>query len=141
MAELTNVVMMRSMMVNYMMASPVLSALSMGVLKQALHPRLSLFDTAKNPLLRFGLKAMAYDQFCAGSTKSAVAKKIDTLRGVGYQGVALCYGRETEVKSGSNSHQSLLEQEAQNLEAAHQWKEGLLHTLDCLSEGDYLAIK
>lgn len=141
MAELSNPVMMRSMMVNYMMASPLLSWLSMGVLRQALHPRLAIFDTEKNPLLRFGLKAMAYDQFCAGSTKAAVARKIKSLRGVGYQGVALCYGRETVLKGDSNSKQSSMEQEAQNLEAAHQWKEGLLNTLDCLSEGDFLAIK
>ena len=141
MAELTNPVMMRSMMVNYMMASPFLSWLSMGVLRQALHPRLAILDTEKNPLLRFGLKAMAYDQFCAGSTKAAVARKIESLRGVGYQGVALCYGRETVLKGDSNSKQSSMEQEAQNLEAAHQWKEGLLNTLDCLSEGDFLAIK
>lgn len=141
MAELTNTVMMRSMMVNYMMGSPFLSAISMGVLKQALHPRLGIFDTEKNPLLRFGLRSMAYDQFCAGSTKAAVAKKIESLRGVGYQGVVLCYGRETVLKGDSNSSQSALEQEAQNLEAAHQWKEGLLNTLDCLSEGDFLAMK
>lgn len=138
--EITNMVMARSMAVNYMMASPFLSSVSMGILKQALHPRFSIFDTEKNPILRLGLKAMAYDQFCAGSTKSAVAQKIDALRGVGYQGVALCYGREAS-EAGEASPKSALEQEAMNLEAAHQWKEGLLNTLDCLSEGDHLAIK
>lgn len=142
-AKLPTSAVLRSLAVNYAMASPLLNRLSMAVLRRAVHPTSFIFDTARNPLLRFLLRAFAYEQFCAGMVPAMVERRIRKLKDMGYRGVILCYGKETvlnEEKSVQGKMQALMYGTQETL-MVEQWKDGLLKTLSCLGSGDFLAIK
>ncbi|KAG9255304.1 putative proline oxidase Put1 [Emericellopsis atlantica] len=143
-AKLPTSVVLRSLAVNYAMSSPLLNSVSMAVLRRAVHPTNALFDTAKNPLLRFLLRAFAYDQFCAGMSPGMVQRRISGLKDMGYRGVILCYGKETVIKGGAASAQEKIKSlmyGPQETLMVEQWKDGLLKTLSCLGAGDFLAVK
>lgn len=60
------------------------------------------------------------------------------IRGMGYSGVILCYGREIQVSSSNELRTTWDGEEKAEIE---EWKKGNLETLDMVGEGDWIGIK
>ncbi|CAK4030523.1 related to proline oxidase Put1 [Lecanosticta acicola] len=127
----------RNLMLGSMFTSPLLFRVGFGMLDKIANSKSSLLNPDSNPILRAVVKPLIYDQFCAGTNQREIFKTRDFIRGMGYAGVILCYGKEIQI---SKSNELKSTGFAQNNEI-QQWKEGNLETLNMVGEGDWLGIK
>ncbi|KZF23874.1 Metallo-dependent phosphatase [Xylona heveae TC161] len=109
------------------------------------HPRLSLLDVNKNPLLRGFLKTTFYNHFCAGENAAEVTGTIGRIKDMGFKGVILTYAREIVIDASSNGPATVkgsVEKrptEIKNPEI-EAWREGVLETADMVGTDDFLAL-
>lgn len=101
------------------------------------HPKTSVLDVARNPLLNLLVKHTLYRQFNAGENKLEVQKSIQDIKNLGYRGVLLGYAREVLVGQGNVDP---LDEKA-GREETQMWLDGTLQTVDMAQEGDYVALK
>ncbi|SPO02580.1 related to proline oxidase [Cephalotrichum gorgonifer] len=137
-------VILRSLFVSAVSSSkPLLppSLYFMSILASSTNP---LLNPDKNPVLRFFVKQIFYDHFCAGETREEVGKTIADLKGIGYSGVMLCYAREA-VPEGASSSELLSNNDpavrAAIDEEVKMWAEGTLRTVSLAQAGDFVALK
>lgn len=128
---------LRNLMLGSMFTSPLLFKTGFGILNKIATSESRLLSPDRNPILRAIVKPIIYDQFCAGTNQREIFKTRDFIRGMGYAGVILCYGKEIQV-SKSNELRST---GVANTDEIEQWKDGNLETLDMVGEGDWLGIK
>ena len=88
-------------------------------------------------MLRAIVKPFVYDQFCAGRNRLEIQKRILQIKSLGFSGVILCYGKESQLQK---SHQPQVDGFNESRQAFDQelelWKQGNLETLDMISDGD-----
>ncbi|KAF2152901.1 FAD-linked oxidoreductase [Myriangium duriaei CBS 260.36] len=130
---------LRAILLGSCFTSPVLSRPALGVMRWMAHSNSVLLNPDRNPILNAIVKPLIYDQFCAGTHLEGIRKTTARIKGMGYTGVILCYGKEAQVL-GSNIH-ATGEKDA-NMEAGiEHFKLGNLKTLDMAESGDWLGIK
>ncbi|KAM3420850.1 Proline dehydrogenase [Cercospora zeina] len=128
---------LRTIFLGQLFASPRLSSLGMGILSRLADTRLALLDPDKNIVINKLLRALVYNQFCAGNEKQEIVPVLNRLKATGYAGVILQYAREI-VAHGAAEESSKADLSSRHIQ---MWLEGNLKTLSCLSEGDYMGMK
>ncbi|KAI5307370.1 hypothetical protein KEM56_005223 [Ascosphaera pollenicola] len=93
-----------------------------------------------NRVSRAILDQMFYWQFCAGATAAEIESTCNSLKALGYKGVIAMYAREVDT---SMAHTITLPEEvvAQHKKLVGEWMEGSLRTIECVKEGDFIALK
>lgn len=86
------------------------------------------------------LDQMFYWQFCAGATAAEIEATCNRLKMLGYKGVIAMYAREVDT-SMAHTMKSSEEVMAQHKKLVGEWMEGSLRTIECVKEGDFIALK
>ena len=131
---------LRNLLLGSMFSSPFLFSVGMIVLKRIANSESKLLNSDANPIIRALVKLIVYDQFCAGTDKEEICNTRDEIRGMGYSGVILCYGREIQV-SNNNTMKCTGKQESDMVCDIDWFRDGNLKTLDMIGDGDWLGIK
>lgn len=99
----------------------------------------------RNPLLRFFLKKTFYAQFCAGENAPEVRRTIESLKGIGFDGVILGYAKETVLTEVQTKNLTPADARAVAEECARAeidpWTAGTMKTVLLASPGDFVALK
>lgn len=119
------------------------------MLQFLVHPKISLLNVDKNPLLRTLLKRTFYNHFCAGENGTEVRSTIGNIKDMGFKGVILTYAREIVVDTNRPDSESVstsaVEQSSKAESSKHPdieaWREGVLETVGMVGNGDILALK
>ncbi|KAJ5110113.1 hypothetical protein N7532_002758 [Penicillium argentinense] len=148
---LPNKMLLRSLMVATVSSHPWLLSAALRVLSTLVHPKLSVLDVNKNPLLRRFIKTTFYNHFCAGENGAEVKSTIGNIKNMGFKGVILTYAREIVVDASNQSPSSPESaKEASNVPDPKEtsknadieaWRDGVLETVRMVGEGDILALK
>lgn len=131
----------RSLLLSTFFASPILFGPGMTIIRAIANSKSSLLDPDGNRLLKGVIKPFIYDQFCAGTNISEVQKTIADIKKLGFAGVILCYGRETEVNKDKTLSGYVAPNPNKQNEEIEQWRDGNLETLSMIDRGDWLGIK
>ncbi|KAK5108525.1 hypothetical protein LTR62_008265 [Meristemomyces frigidus] len=128
----------RNILLGYFFSKPYLLKPGFAILRRIADSRLQILNPDVNPILRRALRPLLYDQFCAGTNKAEIGRTKDAIKGIGYSGIILCYGKETQFSEGlRNANVSTAGHDSQ----ITQWRDGNLETLGMIGEGDWLGIK
>lgn len=131
-------ILLRSSMITQILASPRLLRISMPLMKIMASSQTLLMNPDRNPFLHTLMRKMLYDHFCAGENSKEVKQSIDSMRGLGYKGMILCYAKEVEPSLLQNTSNT---QGATTDAAIEDWRVGTLRTLDMVTDHDFLALK
>ncbi|KAG9244856.1 FAD-linked oxidoreductase-like protein [Calycina marina] len=134
---------LRSLLMTYVLSSPHLVNLSLPLLAAIYHKDAFLLNPDRNPVLRFVVRKLFYDHFCAGENEWEVRETIVDVKGMGFHGVILGYAKETIVgqSTTASSESTKIKTTSASEQAILDWKEGTLRTLSMLGRGDFLAVK
>lgn len=101
-----------------------------------------LLNPDHNLFLRYLLKKTFYAHFCAGESLEEVREVVTGLKGTGYQGVILTYGKEA-MQSRSRTDRLMAEcaDDGDARSEVEIWKRGSLETIRMAGEGDLVALK
>lgn len=129
-------------MLGTLFTSPRLFRLGTSILSTIAHSRSKFWlNPDANPVLRALVKPLVYDQFCAGTNQAEIFQTRDRIKGMGFAGVILCYGKEVVVnKEDEGCVRATTDQDRQAQEI-EMWRDGNLKTLDMVGEGDWLGMK
>ncbi|KAF9885558.1 hypothetical protein FE257_012764 [Aspergillus nanangensis] len=134
----------KSLVFTSIMASPLLQP-CLSVMKYVVESKSMLLSPARNPLMNHLLRATIYNHFCAGVNENEVRSTVKYMKGLGFKGVILGYGRESVAKVDPDDLDGQVPQANQQQvveeRAIEEWKQGNLRTLKMIDEGDYLGIK
>lgn len=83
---LPNKMLLRALLVATVSSHSWLLKPALRVLSLLAHPRVSLLDVNKNPLLRQILKMTFYNHFCAGESGAGVQSTIRKIKDMGFRG-------------------------------------------------------
>ncbi|KAI7486011.1 MFS general substrate transporter [Hortaea werneckii] len=137
-ARLSTFSVLRSLVLGIFFTSPWLFRPGFSILERIANSSSVVLSPDKNPLLRATIKPFIYDQFCAGRDRPEIQQSIQQIKGLGFSGVILCYGKEVQVDRSS----TLVSSKGNELDPEiNQWKEGNLETIDMVGENDFLGIK
>ena len=132
---------LRSLMITSILASPRLLNLCMPLMTIMSSSRSLLLNPDRNPLLHTLTRKLFYDHFCAGENGAEVKQAVKSMRELGYKGVILGYAKESVVPQS----QVIAASSAKDVEVVdaiiEDWVAGTLETLEMIGEGDFLAIK
>lgn len=122
--------------------SPKIFRLGFAALQTMAHSQSAFLNPDRNPLLRAIVKPIIYDQFCAGVTKSEIQSTVSRIKGTGFSGVLLAYGKEIEVNNPRDmSSMTQFEKSEAFDKDVDTWLQGNLQTLDMIGDRDFLAVK
>ncbi|KAF5865259.1 proline dehydrogenase [Aspergillus alliaceus] len=138
---LPSMVLWRSLLVAAISSHPWLLTPALRTLSLLAHPRVSLLDVNKNPILRGILKETFYNHFCAGENAAEVTGTIGRIKHMGFTGVILTYAREIVVDASpqhannpttaeKNSKEHTETRKSSEIEA---WRQGVLETVEMMS--------
>lgn len=105
-ALLPNKMLLRSLLVSTVSSHSWLLTPALKILQLLVHPKISLLDVDKNPLLRTLIKRTLYNHFCAGENELEVRSTIDNIKNMGFKGVILTYAREIVVDATNSAAKS-----------------------------------
>ena len=131
---------LRNLVLSSFFISPILFRPGFAILRKVANSQSAFWNPDSNPLLRFMIKPLVYDQFCAGTNQAEIQRTRDTIKRIGFSGVILCYGKELVV-SQSNQDQITNCRDSGEDAGIEHWKKGNLETLDMVGEGDWIGIK
>lgn len=132
---------LRSLFLSIFFTSPALFRPGLAVFKAIANSKSSLLNPDKNRVLGALIRPVVYDQFCAGRNVAEIQKTSATIKGLGFSGVVLCYGKEVQLDA-NNRPIGYGEGNTPSLSAEiQQWRTGNLNTLDMVGAGDWLGIK
>lgn len=138
------IMILRSLATNTVSSSPLLLPPSLRIMSVLANTANPLLSPDRNPLLRWFMKQTFYAQFCAGEGAAEVQRTIRNLKGIGFNGVMLCYAKEVvltkEQLAAAPKDQGQETEECIRDEIA-PWAEGTLETVRMATEGDYVALK
>lgn len=126
----------RSLLLGYCFSSPRLLKLSLNFMSVVVNSKSSLLSPDRNPIVGAILRAMIYNQFCAGDNAGDVRRSIQRTKDMGYSGVILGFSREILAEEVGEATSS----EADN-RAIESWMHANLETLSLIGNGDYLGLK
>lgn len=136
---------LRSLLLGVFFTSPILFKPGFAILQAIAKSRSPLLSPDKNPLLKAAVKPLIYDQFCAGTNRAEICRTREMIKNMGFSGVILCYGRETQVAAKSSKTHTLqytsLESAHGDVERINQWRDGNIKTVDMIGAGDWIGIK
>lgn len=141
-ARLPTIGIIRSLLLGSFFTIPILFTPGFALMRKVATSQSFLLNPDRNPVLRALVKPLVYDQFCAGTTRAEIQKNIARIKGLGFKGVILCYGKELQIEKPSEAHAAAAnaKEETMRLEV-EAWRKGNLETLDMVGEGDWLGIK
>lgn len=132
---------LRSLFLGIFFTSPALFKPGLAVFRGIANSESLFLNPDKNPVLRALIRPVVYDQFCAGRNAAEIQKTSSTIKGLGFSGVVLCYGKEVQLDA-NNKPIGYDEGNKPTLTAEiDQWRTGNLNTLDMTKDGDWLGIK
>ena len=136
---------LRSYALTALSSYPLLLTPSLRLLSFVAHSPSALLSPDRNPILHWILKKTFYAQFCAGETPKEVQRTVRGLKGMGYKGVILAYGKEIVLEKGEkiqiSSTAPSAEISADIGEEVNTWKEGTLKTVEMAEGGDFIGLK
>lgn len=124
---------------NFFFTSPILFKPGLAVFQAIAHSKSRWLNPDRNPVLRAGIRPLVYDQFCAGRDAAEINKTSQVIKGLGFSGVVLCYGKEVQL-DGDKAYGYMGQNAAMDAEI-DIWRDGNLETLDMIGKGDWLGIK
>ncbi|KAI1119051.1 proline dehydrogenase [Nemania sp. NC0429] len=136
---------LRSLASTTISSSRLLLPPSLAIMSTLAYSKGALLNPDKNPVLRWFLKKTFYAQFCAGENAVEVRRTIDGLKGIGFTGVILGYGKEVvltdeQTRDLSSSAEGRTAEEC-NLNEITPWAEGTMETLKLAGPDDFVALK
>ena len=129
----------RNLMLGVLFTSPSLIRYALPLLNRVANSQSLLLSSERNGLVRFLVKRLIYDHFCAGANRREITKTRQVIKGMGFSGIILCYGREVQVNKDSGLWTT--GQEHNLAKEVKQWKDGNFETLDMMEKGDFLGVK
>lgn len=132
---------LRSYLIASLSSSPRLLTQSLRLLSIIANSPSPFLKPDRNPLLRYVLRKTLYAQFCAGENLNEVRKTSFVLKGLGYSGVILNYGREIifddheMLKVGRGDLDLAAKEDVEN------WKRSNLETVRLVEKGGFVALK
>lgn len=140
-ARLSTTSIIRSLFLSTFFTTPVLFRPGLAVFKAIANSKSALLNPDKNYVLGALIKPVVYDQFCAGRNVTEIKKTSSTIKGLGFSGVVLCYGKEVQLDA-NNKPIGYGQGDTPSLSTEiQQWRTGNLNTLDMVGAGDWLGIK
>lgn len=139
-ARLSTASILRSLLLSTFFTSPLLFRLGFAVFHKVANTQSAWLNPDQNPLLRTTIYPLVYKQFCAGRSKAEITQTSAEIRGLGFSGVVLCYGREVQIESDKFVGYDEIKGATMAVEI-DQWAKGNLETLDMVEKGDWLGIK
>ena len=135
-------VLLRSYALTALSSYPLLLSPSLRLLSFVAHSSSAILNPDRNPLLHYLLKTTFYTQYCAGETENEVQKTVKGLKGMGYKGVILAYGKEIVLEKGEKVDITSIRSADPTAEKDVQdWKEGTLKTVQMAENGDMIGLK
>lgn len=139
-------VVLRSLLVTTVSASPFLLTPALSVLSVIANSDSELLNPDQSPLLKFLMAHTIYAQFCAGETPEQVRQCVKALNSIGYAGVILGYAKErvlSEIEISSLGRDSRIEIPNEKTQQADicDWKDATIKTVDLAGEGGFVNIK
>ena len=129
----------RNLLLGTLFISPTLIKLALPIMSRIANSQSLFLSPERNGFVRFLVKRLFYDHFCAGANRHEITKTRQAIKGMGFSGIILCYGREIQVTKDSGlwstCHENSLAEEVK------QWRDGNFETLDMMGEGDFLGMK
>jgi hypothetical protein len=126
---------LQSYFITSILASPRILKLCLPLMNRIANSQSPILNPDQNPILHVLVRNLVYDHFAAGETVQQVQKTITNIKQMGFRGVSLGYCKEVNVSGGTALSRGTSDA------AIQSWKEGTLKTLQCLGQGDFLAIK
>ncbi|KAI9727408.1 MAG: hypothetical protein M1834_008414 [Cirrosporium novae-zelandiae] len=134
----------RSLMVMSLTSSPRLLDRCLPVINRLSSSSSLVLDPDKNPILRAVVRAMFYNQFCAGVNDTEVKKTITMIKSMGFKGVILGYAKDVVVDTKVSSSRVVPivhEEDPASNRLIDAWRDGNLQSLRMIGAGDFLSIK
>ncbi|QKX53552.1 uncharacterized protein TRUGW13939_00631 [Talaromyces rugulosus] len=138
----------RSLSITTVTSIPALLMPALASLSFVAESKAKVLDPDQNSILKTALRQTIYSQFCAGEAPDEVETTISDLKGLGYAGVILGYGREVVMDEhearaleSREAHEAARRDAARQAHEVLEWKEGTLQTLALAQEGDFVALK
>ena len=129
----------RNLLLGTLFTSPTLINLALPIMSRIANSQSLFLSPGRNGLVRFLVKRLIYDHFCAGANRHEITKTRQAIKGMGFSGIILCYGREIQVTKNSGLWSTCNEDSL--AEEVKQWRDGNFETLDMMGEGDFLGVK
>lgn len=129
---------LRNLVLGAWFSSPYLFQPGLSLMRTIANSKSVFLNPDANPVLGAAVKLFIYNHFCAGTNKREIDRTKAEIKRIGFEGIVLCYGRETgvgEIDGSKAGSRELLEAEV------GRWREGNLETLDMMDEGDWMGIK
>jgi proline dehydrogenase len=133
---------LRSLMITSVLASPRLLEGCLPVMQSIANSTSAILNPDRNPLLRFPLKILFYNHFCAGENAGEVMKTVGLMKSMGFEGVILGYAKDIVVEPTASGKEVALSAVSEPWgKAIDEWREGNLCSLPMIGSGDFLALK
>ena len=129
----------RSLVLGTMFVSPTLVRLALIAMDRIANSKSLLLSPERNGLIRYVVKRLIYDHFCAGANKCEIGKTKNAIKAMGFSGIVLCYGREIQITKYSELRST--GRETGPDKEITEWRDGTLETVDMVGEGDWIGIK
>ncbi|KAJ9608627.1 proline dehydrogenase [Cladophialophora chaetospira] len=140
-ARLSTSSILRTLLLSTFFTRPILFRCGFAVFEKIAKSPSPWLNPDRNPLLRAAIYPLIYKQFCAGRNQTEIGQTSAEIRGLGFSGIVLCYGKEVQVQAdklvGYSYSSPLNTMDAE----ISQWADGNIRTLDMVGEGDWLGIK
>lgn len=128
---------LRNLILGAWFSSPLLFKPGLSIMRTIANSHSPLLNPDVNPLIGAVVKLLIYNHFCAGTNKKEIDRTKVEAKQIGFEGIILCYGRETGVGDlvGEQTGGERLAAEV------GQWRDGNLRTLDMIGKGDWVGMK
>lgn len=140
-ARLSTSSLLKNIFLSVFLRTPLLFKPGFAVFEKIANSSWSIANPDKNPVIRALVRPLIYDHFCAGTNVDEIRKTSTDIKGLGFSGIVLCYGKEVQVNAGNTFVGHTSANNAQIGQEVAQWRDGNLETLDMVQEGDWLGMK
>lgn len=137
-SRMQTMALLRSWFLAKVLRTPILFNPGLACLRAIANSEGLLLDPDRNLLLRWILKPLIYDQFCAGTTNNEVRLTVDGIKSQGYTGVILSHAKEIHPNYYASS---TLRFGPRVDEEIQRWRDRNLETLDLVQPSDLLGLK
>ena len=132
---------LRNIVFGAMFKVPWASRLAIKWLEKLANNRQSALYPDNNPVVRWLLRYVLYDHFCAGTRLSEVQATIVKVKKLGYSGIILCPSREIMMDEKNETHASFTLKDNGASRQIEGWRDLYQETLSMVGRGDYVGIK
>ena len=129
---------LRSIFLGSLFTSPRLLKMTLPIMNHIANSKSVISSPDRNPILRFFVKHLVYDQFCAGVNATQTEKSRMSIKNMGFAGIILCCGREVQISKDGKMHSTAKDSGDSQISA---WRDGNLETIAMIGEGDWIGMK